>query len=92
MKKLMYLVRRERNLNGSVTEENVRIYETKAAALDFIKSEMKRLYEMCDNPREDIRKKITCNSLNTYTLTIISDSHFLQMKVYYSPIDVYLED
>ena len=91
-KRQMYLVRRERNLNGSVTEGNVCIYETAAAALDFIKKEMKRLYEAHDNPWEDTRKKITCNGSNIYTLTIISDTYFLQIRVYYLPIDVYLED
>ena len=87
----MYLVRRERNLNGSVTEGNVCIYETEAAALNFIKKEMERLYEIY-NSRDVIRKKITCNGSNMYTLTIISDSRFLQMRIYYSPIDVFLED
>ena len=88
----MYLVRQERNLNGIVTEGNVCIYETEAAALNFIKSEMKRLYEAYGNSWEDTRKKITCNCSNTYILTIISDTHFLQVRVYYSSIDVYLED
>lgn len=87
----MYLVRRERNLNGSVTEGNICIHETEAAALAFIKSEMERLYEAYGNSWEDTRKKITCNGLNTYALTVTSDTHFLQIRVYYSPIDVYLE-
>ena len=88
----MYLVRRERNLNGNVTEENVCIHKTEAAALNFIKKEMERLYEEYGNSWEAARKKITCNGSNTYTLTIISDTHFLQIRIYYSPIDVYLED
>lgn len=91
-KRQMYLVQREHNLNGNVTEENVCIYETAAAALNFIKKEMERLYEAYGNSWEATRKKITCNGSNTYVLTIISDTHFLQIRVYYSPIDVYLED
>lgn len=91
-KRQMYLVRRERNPDGSVMEGNVGIYETEAAALDFIKSEMKRLYEAYSILWEDAKRKITCNGSNIYTLTVVSDIHFLQIRLYYSPIDVYLED
>lgn len=87
----MYLVRRIRYYDEEIIETNVGIYETKAAASAFIKEHIKRLYDLYG--QLDMGKRsITSKSDSTYYLTVVTDKHFLKIKTYYEPIDVFLED
>ena len=87
----MYLVRRDRYYDDDFTAVNVGIYETKTAASAFIKEHIKYLYELYGQLDRG-KRNITAKSDSTYYLTVFTDKHFLKIKVYYEPIDVFLED
>ena len=87
----MYLVRRDRYYDDRFTTVNVGIYETKAAASAFIKEHIKYLYDMYGQLDRG-KRSITAKSDGTYYLSVFTDKHFLKIRVYYEPIDVFLED
>ena len=87
----MYLVRRDRHYDDDSTSVNVGIYETKAAASAFIKEHIKYLYELYGQ-LDGGKRSITAKSDSTYYLSVFTDKHFLKIRVYYEPIDVFLED
>ena len=87
----MYLVRRERYYDDNFTAVNVGIYETKAAASAFIKEHIKYLYDLYGQLDEG-KRSITAKNDGTYYLSVFTDKHFLKIRVYYEPIDVFLED
>lgn len=87
----MYLVRRDRYYDDNSTSVNVGIYETKAAASAFIKEHIKYLYELYGQ-LDGGKRSITAKSDSTYYLSVFTDKHFLKIRVYYEPIDVFLED
>ena len=87
----MYLVRRDRHYDDRFTSVNVGIYETKAAASAFIKEHIKYLYELYGQLDEG-KGSIVAKSDSTYYLNVFTDKHFLKIRVYYEPIDVFLED
>ena len=87
----MYLVRRDRYYDDDSTSVNVGIYETKAAASAFIKEHIKYLYELYGQLDRG-KRSITAKSDSTYYLSVFTDKHFLKIRVYYEPIDVFLED
>lgn len=87
----MYLVRRDRHYDDDVTSVIVGVYETKAAASAFIKEHIKYLYDMYGQLDEG-KRSITAKSDSTYYLTVVTDKHFLKIRVHYEPIDVFLED
>ena len=41
---------------------------------------------------ERSKRSITAKSDSTYYVSVFTDKHFLQIRVYYEPIDVFLED
>lgn len=87
----MYLVRRDRHYDDNFTSVNVGIYGTKASTSAFIKEHIKYLYDLYGQLDEG-KRSITAKSDDTYYLSVFTDKHFLKIRVYYEPIDVFLED